>query len=47
MATATATKQAGKDAPATGRVVQITGPVLDIEFAHSASPLANKAGRSP
>ncbi len=32
MATATATKQAGKDAPATGRVVQITGPVVDIEF---------------
>ncbi len=32
MATAIATKQAGKDAPATGRVVQITGPVVDIEF---------------
>ncbi len=32
MARATATKQARKDAPATGRVVQITGPVVDIEF---------------
>ena len=43
MATATATRKAAKDAPATGRVVQITGPVVDIEFPAGRLPAINNA----